>query len=242
MFTNKEPARRRGRPRGRTADGDATRARLYAVAIAMIADRGYDAATLREVAEEAGVSPALLYRYFPSKRAVVFALYESLSQQFADDGATLPPGRWRDRGLEALTRSLRVLEPHRGTLRSLVPVLVGGEAEGVLANQTALARMRVQSVFERAVTGASDAPAGALAPAMGRLLYLLHLGVILWWLLDRSPGQRATSALVALLRRMLPPFALALRVGAVRGYVIDADRLAREALLPEVPTAAPPPG
>ena len=44
----------------------------------LIAERGYDATTLRDVAERAGVSAGLLYRYFPSKRAVVLALYDEL--------------------------------------------------------------------------------------------------------------------------------------------------------------------
>ena len=54
-----------------TAEGDATRRRLYESAVALISERGYEAATLREVATSAGVSPALLYRYFPNKRSVV---------------------------------------------------------------------------------------------------------------------------------------------------------------------------
>ena len=49
---------------------------LYAAALRLIAKRGYEAATLRDIAAEAGVSPALLYRYFPGKHAVVLALYE----------------------------------------------------------------------------------------------------------------------------------------------------------------------
>ena len=83
--------------------------------------------------------------------------------------------------------------------------------------------------------GATDAPKRPLAEAIGRLLYLLHLGVILWWLLDRSPGQRATSALVALIRQILPSAALALHLRPVRGFVQSADALFREGLLGEEP-------
>ena len=39
--------------------------------------------------------------------------------------------------------------------------------------------------------------------ALGRLLSLLHLAVILWWLLDKSPAQRATEGLVSLFRQVL---------------------------------------
>ena len=83
-------------------------------------------------------------------------------------------------------------------LRALIPVLVGDHDDGVFAERTAFSRLRVQRVFEDAAAGATDAPKAPLAEALGRLLYLVHLAVLLWWLLDKTPRQRATAALVAL--------------------------------------------
>ena len=206
------------------------RQRLYATAVALIGERGYEAATLREVAARVEVSPALLYRYFPNKRAVVLALYDQLSEVFAQDAARMPRGRWRDRFLFALELSLEVLGPHRVTLRALAPIMVGDAEEGVFAQNTGFSRERVVNVFQEAVIGATDAPGKPLAEALGRLLYLAHLGVILWWLLDRSVEQRATRGLIALIRRILPPAALTLHLRSVRGFVQSADALIGEAL------------
>jgi len=231
MLTKNSKGKKRGRPPGRTIEGEATRRRLYETAIGLISERGYERATLRDVAARARVSSTLLYRYFPNKRAVVLALYDELSEAFAEKAATLPAGRWRDRFVTALDWSLGVLKPHRVTLRALAPVMVGDTEEGVFAERTAFSRVRVQGVFRAAVVGAKDAPAPAVAEALGRLLYLLHLGVILWWLLDRSPGQRATRALVALLARMLPSADLALKLPLVRGFVTGADELFVEGLI-----------
>jgi AcrR family transcriptional regulator len=52
-------------------------------AIRMISERGYEATTLRDIAKDAHVSVGLLYRYFPSKQAVIIALYDELSGDFA---------------------------------------------------------------------------------------------------------------------------------------------------------------
>ena len=229
--TVKRPIRRPGpgRPRGRTPQGDGTRKRLYEKAITLISERGYEATTLRDVAQAADVSVGLIYRYFPSKRAVVMTLYDELSTAYAARAA-LPPGRWRDRALFALRLSLEVLAPHRRTLAALVPVLVGDREDGLFAPNTAFSRVRVQGVFADAISGASDAPARELAGALGRLFYLVHLAVLLWWLLDKSPQQRATTALVALLARSMPSAALALRLPAVRSMVRSGDALFREAL------------
>ncbi len=236
MFTdNKEgaprrPRRRRpGRPEGETPQGAETRAALYQTAVALFAEQGFEATTLRQIAARAGVSPALVYRYFPSKRALVLALYDVLSLEFAARASELPAGGWRERFLFTLRASLGVLRPHRSTLVALVPVLVGGE-EGLFAPATAFSRERVEQAFVAAVRGARDAPRGAAAEALGRVLYLVHLALVLWWLLDRSAGQRASAALVALTERALPSFALALKLPPVRSLVADFDAAAQRAL------------
>jgi AcrR family transcriptional regulator len=230
MFTENVKRRTRGRPTGPTAQGAAARDRLYATATQLIAARGYDATTLRDIAKRAGVSVGLLYRYFPSKQAVVIALYDELSSEYARQAAGMPRGRWRDRFLFALKTSLRVLEPHQMALRALTPVMVGDPEEGIFSASTAFSRLRVQRVFEQVVTESSDAPKQPLAEALGRLLYLVHLAVLLWWLLDKSSNQRATAALVSLTEQLLPSAALALRVPPVRKFVISVDELVREAL------------
>jgi AcrR family transcriptional regulator len=230
MFTKNVKARKRGRPPGPTAHGAATRDRLYATALRLIAARGYDKTTLRDIAGEAGVSVGLLYRYFPSKHAVVLALYDDLSSEFARRAAIMPEGRWRERFLFALKTSLDVLNPHRVALRALTPILVGSTEEGIFSPNTAFSRVRVQKVFEEAVTGASDAPRPPLVAALGRSLYVAHLAVLLWWLLDRSANQRATRTLLSLTAQLLPTVAMTLRLPPVRRFVIACDALVREAL------------
>jgi AcrR family transcriptional regulator len=202
----------------------------------MIAERGYESTTLREIASEAGVSVGLLYRYFPSKQAVILALYEQLSSGYARRAGAMKPGKWRDRFLFALETSLHVLEPHRVALRALIPVLIGDPDDGVFAAGTAFSRRRVQHVFQDAVMGAADAPKQPVGDALARLLYLVHLAVLLWWLLDKTPKQRATAALVALARQMMPSIAMAIRVPSVRRFAIAVDELVRVGLFGELVT------
>jgi len=230
MFSKNVNPRKRGRPPGRTAQGAAAGQKLFDIAIRLISQRGYEATTLRDVAADAHVSVGLLYRYYPSKRAIVLALYEQLSAEYAVQSSEMPSGRWRDRFMFALETSLHVLRPHRNTLKALIPVMVGGTDEGLFEQNTEFSRLRVQKVFEDALIGAKDTPPQKLAEAMGRLLYLVHLAVILWWLLDKSPQQRATTALVSLVRQVLPSAALTLNLAPIRRFVQSADELFREAL------------
>lgn len=237
MFTEKvnakavsAPRRGPGRPPGPTPQGLQTRERLYEAAIRLVTERGYEQTTLRDIAEAADVSVGLLYRYFPSKRSVVLALYDEVSAAYIEQASAMAPGRWRDRFLFALRMSLHVLARHRQTLAALVPVLIGDPEEGVFAPSAAFSRQRVQAVFHNAISGAKDAPKADLVGPLGRLLYLVHLAVLLWWLLDKSPRQQATQGLVALLQRAMPSLALALRLSPVRSIVRTGDALFREAL------------
>lgn len=54
-------------PGGRRRDAAATRAVILAAARELFAERGYERATVRDIATRAGVNQALLFRYFGSK-------------------------------------------------------------------------------------------------------------------------------------------------------------------------------
>jgi AcrR family transcriptional regulator len=55
------------RPRGRRPGGSDTRAAIVAAARARFASHGYDRTRIRDVAEDAGVDPALIHYFFKTK-------------------------------------------------------------------------------------------------------------------------------------------------------------------------------
>ncbi|HLT27184.1 MAG TPA: TetR/AcrR family transcriptional regulator [Zeimonas sp.] len=56
------------------SDGARTHEAIRQAAIALIAERGFEAMTLRELAERVGLQPGSLYRYFPSKNRMLVEL------------------------------------------------------------------------------------------------------------------------------------------------------------------------
>lgn len=56
------------------SDGARTHEAIRQAAIALIAERGYEAMTLRELARRVGLQPGSLYRYFPSKNRMLVEL------------------------------------------------------------------------------------------------------------------------------------------------------------------------
>lgn len=56
------------------SDGEKTEAAIRAAAVNLMAHYGYAAVTMRQLAAEVGVQAAALYRYFPTKEELLFAL------------------------------------------------------------------------------------------------------------------------------------------------------------------------
>jgi AcrR family transcriptional regulator len=64
------PRRRAGAPRRRAAPAGPARERILAAALAVFAERGFDGARTREIAERAGANLGLLTYYFGAKQAL----------------------------------------------------------------------------------------------------------------------------------------------------------------------------
>lgn len=73
----------------------ATRKRISDVATEMFIERGFDAVSVREIADRVDVSPTTVFTYFPQKEALVFDEDESIGEELLDiikhrgDGVTV---------------------------------------------------------------------------------------------------------------------------------------------------------
>jgi AcrR family transcriptional regulator len=66
------------------------RERLVVAAVDLFAEQGYDATTVAQIAERAGVTKSTLFRYFPDKREILVAGQETLSRLLAEGIAEAP--------------------------------------------------------------------------------------------------------------------------------------------------------
>jgi len=68
----------------RQSIGDLRRAELIDAAILVLAEKGYEKTTVRDVARAAGASPASVLYYFDSAEALVAAAFEHADREFRD--------------------------------------------------------------------------------------------------------------------------------------------------------------
>jgi len=95
-----------------------TRERILEAALALFAEKGYEATTMRDIAKEAGASLGLAYRYYASKEEFALVLYLRLaeeSREWAREG--LSGGTVAERFEQAMLAKLDQVEPYRGLWR-----------------------------------------------------------------------------------------------------------------------------
>ena len=183
-------------------------------ALALFAEGGYEATTMRDVARESGASLGLAYRYFASKEEFALALYMRLaeeSEEWSREG--LVGGTVAERFERAMVVKLDQVSPHRGPLAALLSrALDPNSPISALGEGTAAVREKMGGVFLEVVRGASDAPGERQTRELGNVLYALHLAILLYWFHDRTPGARATRDLVGSARETLRYLRPALRL------------------------------
>ena len=66
------------------------RERLVLAAVDLFTEQGYDATTVAQIAERAGITKSTFFRYFPDKRELLVAGQETLSQLLAEGISEAP--------------------------------------------------------------------------------------------------------------------------------------------------------
>jgi AcrR family transcriptional regulator len=199
-----------------------TREHLLAVCQAEFARRGFEACTMRQLADAAGVSAASFYYYFRAKEEIVAAFYQrSLAAHLERAPALI------EDGASVADNLRRVIESRFVELandRSMLKVL----------RRYALETDHLASPFHRSHRAIREASVDLFADLLARShepvppplrrevaqsLWLFHLGILGYWIADESPQQQRTHDLLAATASALGPL---LRLLAAPGVALFA--------------------
>jgi AcrR family transcriptional regulator len=159
--------------------------------------RGFAETTMRDIGKEAGVALGAAYYYFDSKDALVMAFYErSQHEWMAPAEKALSVSKdLRTRLGVVIEAKLKCFAPHRRLLGALSTHIDPSHPLSPFSAETRHIREKDISFMSRAVEGGKVKVASDLLPYLPRLLWLYQLGLILFWIFDRSPQQRKTKLL-----------------------------------------------
>src|ERR1700735_3817960 len=174
-----------------------TRTRILEAALAVFRERGFERATMREIATAAEVAVGAAYYYFESKDAIVMAFYErSQSEMRARIEASLAESKTLDQRLQAIiSTKFECFGPNRKLLGALSAHSDPEHPLSPFSKETAAIREQDIGFFDNAVVDSKVRLPVDIKPYLPRLLWFYQMGFVLFWVYDRSDGQKRTMLL-----------------------------------------------
>jgi AcrR family transcriptional regulator len=185
--------------------GERTRARLLEVAVRRFAAEGFRRTSVAAVAEEAGVTPAAVYAYFPGKEGLFEAAVDADAAALISEASAGIDDRELVSGeLQLLPALMAGLERHRLARR----VLAGQEPEVIDRLLAIPALLDLRQRLTDALVAGQDV--GAVRPdvdpkevAVG--LETLTLALLMAWLAVPDIGEERQKGVEAIYRAVLQP-------------------------------------
>jgi AcrR family transcriptional regulator len=172
------------------------RDRLVLAAVDLFADQGYDATTVAQIAERAGVTKSTFFRHFPDKRELLVAGQETLCRLLVEGITTAPASATP---LEAIAAGLERASNAMGPLnRELGPRLKAAIAASTeLQERDALKSVGLaKSMSDALETRGVSTPLAHLAAELGVLAF--KQGYATWTALEQDEAGLAPHVLAAL--------------------------------------------
>jgi AcrR family transcriptional regulator len=173
-----------------------TRQRIIDVATSLFARDGWQDATTRAIALEAGIATGTLFNYFPTKEGIAAALIgEALDQA----GEAFRAGRRDEDSLEAdlfllIWSGLRSLRDFRNFLGPAAETIFSRLARQTPDSPGDAIRVDHLELVQTILVSHGFPP--ALPAVTVQIYWTLYLGVLAYWAADDSPGQEDSLALL----------------------------------------------
>lgn len=223
----------------KTPKAEGTRERILDCAISLSTEAGYAGATMRAIAERAGVSLGSAYYYFPSKEHLVQGFYARCHRDHrnACEPLLAEHPEFADRLRSALLAWQDLIDPFHQFAGVLFRTAADpGSPLNPFSSESAPVRDDAIALFAEIVNGSRSALPADVKPFLPTLLWTFHMGVVLFWIHDASPRASRTRALI---NRGVDLIAALLALADLPGLG-PARRAALRLLVEVLPQARPP--
>jgi len=183
----------------KTAKGEQTKALILNTALEMLHERGYEKTTMREIARQAGVSLGNAYHYFGSKDHLIQSFYHRTHE---DHLRAVAPrlkseSSFKARLVSVIRLKIDTLEPYHEFAGVLFQTAADPHSPlNPFAHASAPTRNDSIKLFEEVVAEARVRIPDDLRKELPYLLWLYHMGIILFWIHDRSKRCARTYRLI----------------------------------------------
>ena len=182
----------------KTQKGEQTKALILDAALQIFHERGYEETTMRAIAKKAGVSLGNAYYYFGSKEHLIQAFYHRTHEQHLTALAARPrETTLKARLLSVIKLKMQTLEPYHEFAGVLFKTAANPQSPlNPFADDSDPVRSESIAVFADLVENSALRIPKDLKAELPYLLWLYHMGIVLFWIHDSSPKQRRTYRLI----------------------------------------------
>ena len=183
----------------KTAKGEQTKALILNTALEMLHERGYENTTMRAIAEKAGVSLGNAYHYFGSKDHLIQAFYHRVNEDHlrASQPVLQKESSLKARLLSVMRLKIDTLEPYHEFAGVLFQTAADPHSPlNPFAHAAAPVRRDSIKLFEDLVAGSEARIPDDLRSELPHLLWLYHMGIVLFWIHDPSRKRARTYHLI----------------------------------------------
>ncbi|MCR6482602.1 TetR family transcriptional regulator [Amycolatopsis sp. OK19-0408] len=176
-----------------------TRSLIVTTAMRLFTENGYDRTTMRAIATEAGVSVGNAYYYFSSKEQLIQGFYDEIARLHLDAARALlaEEPRFAERLKAVLLCWLELAEPyHRFGTQFFVNAADPESPLSPFSEESSAARDASIELMREVVEGSDVKLDPELRAQLPELLWLFQMGVVLFWVHDRSAGEKRSRMLV----------------------------------------------
>jgi AcrR family transcriptional regulator len=179
-------------------------AEILTAAETVFSRRGYDRATTREIAAEAGVSEGSLYRYFDSKRAILLALIDRVGESWRQDIEHIQAATIEEAMTQLILHRLRFAQEHPTTILTLQQAVLDAEVGRHLDTMIQRGQDHLMDRFRALVAGGALRPVDPFVAeeALASMIMGLTIGIELslhGWHREPLPPEEIARALVDVL-------------------------------------------
>jgi AcrR family transcriptional regulator len=184
-----------GAKTGKILKADKTKQKILEVSLDLFLKQGYEKTTMRAIAKAVGLAPGAAYYHFDAKEHIIQAFYEmSYEEHLPEVERVLAEERDLKKRIAGVTQAhMRIAEKYHAISKALFTT--AADPDNSLSPFSAPSkelRDKNIEIFKRVIEGTTSAVPEKLKEKLPEILWMYKMGMILYWIYDKSPRQKKT--------------------------------------------------
>jgi AcrR family transcriptional regulator len=189
---------------------DQTKKKILDTSLNLFLKHGYEKTTMRSIAEATGLAPGAAYYHFDTKEHIIFAFYEKSYEEHLPivEKVLAKEKDLKKRLAGAVKAHMQIAGHYHEISKILLSTAIHPDHSlSPFSVQSKELRDKNIDIFRQVIEGTTSKVPDKLKGKLPEMLWMFKMGMIFYWVYDKSPNQRKTFQLIdrssALIARLI---------------------------------------